>query len=209
MTTLGADKPDMFIAMTAGTSCTQAVTEAAQNGMQETTKYLFQPATCAGTAFVKKEKVGGDGAAANNWWITNPGQKDLTDAAFANDVFVKWAREQVQGQGSNPDSSSLFSAGIVLGWSFTQMAIIAGQLPGGLNRTNFTVVQRAIDMTNPMFAPGVKFHTNGNKDAFFIEAGGWQQWDSAKQTWILKSPIADLDGKSSPCPWQAASSTCG
>jgi branched-chain amino acid transport system substrate-binding protein len=209
MTTLAANKPDMFIAMTAGTSCTQAITEAAQNGMNETTKYLFQPATCAGTTFVKKEKVGGDGAAANNWWIMNPGAKDLTDPAFANDVYVKWAREQVQGQGSNPDSSSLFSAGIILGWSFTQMAIIAGQLPGGLNRTNFTLAQRAMDMTNPMYLAGVKFHTNGNKDAYFVEAGGWQQWDAAKQTWILKSPIADLDGKSANCAWQTSSSTCG
>jgi ABC-type branched-subunit amino acid transport system substrate-binding protein len=209
MTTLAADKPDMFIAMTAGTSCTQAVTEAAQNGMKETTKYLFQPATCAGTAFVKKEKVGGDGSAANDWWIMNPGAKDLTDKAFADDVYVKWAREQVQAQGSNPDTSSLFSAGIILGWSFVQFLDVAGQLPGGLNRTNFTIAQRAIDMTNPMYLAGVKFHMNGNKDAYFVEAGGWQQWDAASQTWILKSPIADLDGKSANCPWSTSTSTCG
>ena len=209
MTTLAASKPHMFIAMTAGTSCTQAVTEAAQNGMNESTKYLFQPATCAGTAFVKKEKVGGDGAAANNWWIMNPGQKDLTDKAFANDVYVKWAREAVQAQGANPDTSSLFSAGIVLGWSFVQFVDIASQLPGGLTRTNLTIAQRAVEMTNPMFVAGVKFRTNGNKDGFFIEAGGWQQWDAASQTWILKSPIADLDGKSSNCPWSTATSTCG
>jgi hypothetical protein len=209
MTTLAAFKPDMFIAMTAGTSCTQSVTEAAQNGMNESTKYLFQPATCAGTAFVKKEKVGGDGASANGWWIMNPGQKDLTDKAFANDVYVQWARQQVQAQGANPDSSSLFSAGIVLGWSFVQFLMIAGQLPGGLTRTNFILAERAVDMTNPMFVAGVKFHMNGNKDAFFIEAGGWQQWDSTAQTWILKSPIADLDGKSANCPWQASSSACG
>jgi branched-chain amino acid transport system substrate-binding protein len=209
MTTLAAGKPDMFIAMTAGTSCTQAVTEAAQNGMHESTKWLFQPATCAGTAFVKKEKVGGDGSAANQWWIMNPGQKDLTDKAFADDVYVKWAREQVQAQGANPDTSSLFSAGIILGWSFVQFLDIGGQLPGGLTRTNFTLAQRAIDMTNPMYLPGVKFHTNGNKDSFFVEAGGWQQWDTPSQTWILRSPIADLDGKSSNCAWQTSSSTCG
>jgi hypothetical protein len=34
--------------MLAGTQCTQIVTEAAQNGMKATTKYLFMPQTCAG-----------------------------------------------------------------------------------------------------------------------------------------------------------------
>ena len=36
--------------------------------------------------------------------------------------------------------------------------------------------------------PGVKFHMNGNKDAYFVEAGSYQQWDSAQQTWIPKGP---------------------
>ena len=54
-TALAAFDPDMFIAMTAGTSCTQSVTEAAQNGMHESAKYLFQPATCAGTTFMTTE----------------------------------------------------------------------------------------------------------------------------------------------------------
>jgi hypothetical protein len=139
----------------------------------------------------------------------NPGAKDLTDPAFANDVYVQWARQQVQAQGSNPDSSSLFSAGIVLGWTFAQAVMIADQLPGGLTRSNFTLAQRAMTMTNPMYVPGVKFEMNGNKDAYFVEAGGWQQWDAAKQTWVVKSPIFDLNGKSANCAWQAASSTCG
>ena len=114
-----------------------------------------------------------------------------------------------RSRGRTPTRSSLFSAGIILGWSFVQFVDIAGQLPGGLTRTNLTVAQRAVDLTNPMYVAGVKFHTNGNKDSFFVEAGGWQQWDAASQTWILRSPIADLDGKSSNCAWQTSSSTCG
>jgi branched-chain amino acid transport system substrate-binding protein len=209
MTTLAANKPDMFIAMTAGTSCTQAITEAAQNGMSESTKYLFQPATCSGTAFVKKDKVGGDGAAADGWWRMDAGQKDLTDKAYASDPYVQWARQQIQAGGTNPDGSSLLSQGIILGWSFVQFLDVAGQLPGGLTRTNFTLAQRAIDTTNPMYLAGVKFHMNGNKDAFFVEAGGWQQWDAAQQTWHLKSPIADLDGKSANCAWNTSTASCG
>jgi hypothetical protein len=208
MTTLASKSPDMFIAMTAGTSCTQAITEAAQNGMHDQTKYLFQPATCAGTTFVKKEKVGSDGKAAEAWWIANPGGKDLTDAAFKDDVYVQWARELLKSKGTNPDTSSLFSAGIILGWTFSQVLMLAGSLPVGLNRTNFALAQEAMDMTNPMYVEGVKFHMNGNKDAYFVEAGGYQQWDAAAQTWVFKSPVVDLDGVSSLCAWKAATSSC-
>jgi hypothetical protein len=209
MTTLASKEPDVFIAMTAGTSCTQAITEAAQNGMHDSAKYLFQPQTCAGTTFVKKEKVGGDGMAAEGWWIANPGAKDLTDAAFKDEAYIKWARELLQSKGTNPDTSSLFSAGIILGWTFSQALMVAGQLPGGLTRTNFVLAQEAMDMTNPMYVEGVKFHMNGNKDAYFVEAGGYQQWNAAGQTWEFKSPVVDLDGVSKPCPWQASASTCG
>ena len=48
--------------------------------------------------------------------------------------------------------------------------MIAGQLHGGLTRTNLMLAQRAMDMTNPMFTlPGVKFNMNGNKDAYLLE----------------------------------------
>ena len=58
MTTLAAQNPAVFIAMVAGTSCTQAVTEAAQNGMHEQVKFLFQPGTCAPASFVEQGQGG-------------------------------------------------------------------------------------------------------------------------------------------------------
>ncbi len=208
MTTLAAGKPDVFIAMVAAVPCTQAVTEAAQNGMREEVKYLFQPITCAGTTFVKKEKVGGDGSAADGWWIVNSGTKDLTDARFASDPYIVWARKQIQDGGVDPNSSSLLSGGVALGWLFSQAVMIADELPGGLNRTNLILAQRAIDMTHPMFIEGVRFHMNGNADSYFIEAGQYQQWDAAGQTWVPKSNLIDLDGKSKNCAWDPATSVC-
>jgi ABC-type branched-subunit amino acid transport system substrate-binding protein len=208
MTTLAAKNPDVFIAMVAATPCTQAVTEAAQNGMHEKVKYLFQPITCAGTTFVKKEKVGGDGSASNNWWIVDTGAKDLTGARYQSDAFVQWARNLLQTAGIDPNSSSLLSGGIVLSWTFIQSVLVADALPGGLNRTNFILAQRSMDMTNPMFVQGVKFHMDGAKDAYFIEAGQYQQWDSSKQTWVPKSDIYDFDGKSKNCAWDPAAGVC-
>ena len=62
MTTLAAKNPDVFIAMLAGTPCTQTVTEAAQNGMKATAKYLFAASLCGNDASMGKDKVGGDGS---------------------------------------------------------------------------------------------------------------------------------------------------
>ena len=211
MTTLAAKNPTCSSPWWRATSCTQAVTEAAQNGMHEQVKYLFQPGTCAGTAFVKKEKVGGDGSAANGWWIVNPASKDLTDKALQqDDPYVKWARELLQAAGHRPrHAPSLFSAGFILRLVVRAVrCMIAGQLPGGLTRTNLIVAQRAVDMTNPVYSPGVKFHMDGNKDAFFVEARRLPAVGLGRADVDPQGPVIDLDGKSSNCAWNAAAAVC-
>ena len=35
---------------------------------------------------------------------------------------------------------------------------IAGELPGGINRTNVILALRTMDMTHPMLLDGVRFH---------------------------------------------------
>src|SRR4051794_14360660 len=52
MTTIASKHPQVFIAMTAGTSCTQAITEAAQNGLKESAKYLITGQPCKGSSFM-------------------------------------------------------------------------------------------------------------------------------------------------------------
>jgi branched-chain amino acid transport system substrate-binding protein len=209
MTTLAAQNPAIFIAMVAGTACTQAVTEAAQDGMHEKVKYLFQPGTCAAASFVSKEKVGGDGAASNGWWVVNPAAKDIKDPLQANDPFIKWARDLLTSAGIDPNTSSSLGTGFNYGWPMVQFLQIAGQLNGGLTRTNLIIAQRAIDMTHPYLLPGVRFHMDGNKDAYFAEGGIYQKWDSAKQAYVPQGQVIDLDGKSSLCAWNQASATCG
>ena len=166
------------------------------------------PETCAGSSFVKKDKVGGDGSASNNWSIVNPGGRDITDPIYKDDAWVKFARDLLSSKGVNPDSSSTYSTGLGFGWPMVQFLIIAGQLPGGLTRTNFMLAQRAVNMTDPNLLPGVHFHMNGNADAYFAEAGVFQQWDSTKQLWVTKSNIIDLDGKSQLCAWNQTAGRC-
>ena len=209
MTTLASQNPDIFIAMLAATPCTQVVTEAAENGMKESVKYLFQPQTCSGTSFVSKEKVGGDGSASDGWWIVSPGFKDFKDPSQLNDPFVKWARELLQSKGINPDQTSKLGDGLGgYGWVMAQTLMIAGQLDGGLTRTNLVLAHRSLDMTSPYQVPGIKIHLNGNKDGYLNEGSQLQKFDAAQQLWVSEGAIIDLDGKSKNCRFDQSAGIC-
>lgn len=210
MTTLSAENPDVFIAMLAATACTQTVIEAAENGMKESVAYMFQPLTCSGTNFVAKDKVGGDGSASDGWWILNPGaKKDFKDPSQADDPFVAWGRELLESKGIAPDSSSLLGDGVgAYGWVAAQTLAIAGQLPGGLTRTNYVLAQRGIKMTSAYSEGGLTTHMNGNEDSYFIESGVWQVFDSEKQIWVNQGDVIELDGKSQNCGWDQSTSRC-
>jgi branched-chain amino acid transport system substrate-binding protein len=208
MTTLASKNPDVFIAMVAGTPCTQAITEAAQNGMHDKVKYLFQPSVCSTTSFVGKDKVGGDGSAANGWWIVNPGAKDINDPSQFNDPFIAWARQLLQSHGIDPKSSGSLGSGFGFAWPMVQALQIADQLKGGLTRSNFILAVRSMDMTSPYALPGIKFNMDGNKDAYFTEGGVFQTWNSGKQVWETQGAVIDLSGKSKNCAWDQTAGVC-
>ncbi|MPY93617.1 MAG: ABC transporter substrate-binding protein [Acidimicrobiia bacterium] len=208
MTTLAAEKPDMWITMLAGTQCTQIVTEAARNGLNETAKYLFMPQSCPGATYVGKDAVGGDGSVSDGWYLVSPGLKDLADPSFHDDPYVDWLRGALQAEGIDPDVSTYTSSGINYAFPVVQALAIAGQLEGGVTRTNFQLALRSMDMTSPMLLPGIRLHMNGLADAYIVEGGSIQRWDAATQTYVNESGIIDLDGKAELCAWDQATSTC-
>jgi len=206
MTTLAAKNPQMFIAMTAGTSCTQSITEAANNGMKEKVKYLFQPSVCSASTFVGKDKVGGP--FADGWYIVNGGIKDLNSPAFDNDAYVKYARELLKANGLDPKASGSYGSGYAFGWPLMQVLDIAGKLDGGLTRTNFMLAMKAFSATHPFLLEGMKFNNDGAKDSYYIEGGVYQRRDAAKETWIDEGVVIDLSGKSKNCAWDASKGVC-
>jgi ABC-type branched-subunit amino acid transport system substrate-binding protein len=208
MTTVASKNPQVFIAMTAGTSCTQAVTEVAQNGMKEKAKYLFTGQPCKGSSFMGKDKVGGDGSASDGWWIAGGGNIDGNAPAQDNNPFVKWARDLLAAKGYNYKSSANLLGGFLYGWPFWQALQIAGELPGGLTRTNLIVAMRSMEMTNPNLLKGIRFNMNGNKDAYPIEGSEIARYDFAQQTWIQQGDIVELSGKSANCAWDQAAGSC-
>jgi ABC-type branched-subunit amino acid transport system substrate-binding protein len=208
MTTLAAEDPDVYISMLGGAQCTQTVLEAAQNGMKGKAKYLFMGQGCSGVSVIGKEKLGGDGSAGDGWWLISNGVKDMKDPAFQNDPYVKWAREGMKAKGIDPDSSVNLASGINYGFPVAQALVIAGQLDGGLTRTNFQLALRSMDMTPPMLLEGIRLHTNGLKDAYIVESGVFQKWDAAKQTYVRQGNVIDLDGKAKVCAWDQAVGAC-
>jgi branched-chain amino acid transport system substrate-binding protein len=208
MTTMAAANPDVWISMIAGTQCTQIVVEAAQNGMKGKTKYLFMPQTCPGASYIGKSKIGGDGSAGDGWWLLSPGIKDLKDPAFQDDPYVKWLRESLKTKGIDPDSSVYLGSGINWGFPVVQALAIAGQLDGGLTRSNFMLALRTMDMTSPMLLPGLRLHMDGLNDAFMVEGGIFQKWDAAKQTYVNQGDIINLEGKAKLCAWDQSTAAC-
>ncbi len=210
MTTLASKNPDVFIAMTAGTSCTQAIQEAANNGMTQTAKMLFQPSVCKAKSFVGKDAVGGDGAASNGWWIVGGGVKDPADAANATDPWVAFLTDLLAKGGHPLAESSSLGTGFVFAWPLVETMKIAAELDGGLSRPNLMVAARAFNMTNPNLLEGLKYNMSGNTDAYPTEGSEFAIYDSAKQGWVKQEDlgIIELSGKSKPCAWDQSTSSC-
>jgi ABC-type branched-subunit amino acid transport system substrate-binding protein len=207
MTTLAAKQPDVFILMGGATQCTQAVQEAAQNGMRQRAKYLITNQNCKG--YLAKSKVGGDGSAANGWWIVGGGIRDMNSPAEDNNPYIQWGRQLLSTAGIDYHSSNNFGLGFEYTFPIVQALRIAGQLEGGVTRTNMMLALRTMDMTNPMLLPGIKFSLSGNKKAYFIEGSDISQFDSAKQQWVQQGPVIDLSGKSKNCVFNQATQACG
>ncbi len=208
MTTLASKKPDIFLTMTGGVQCTQILTESANNGMGTTTKFRFMPSVCKSAAYVGKAKVGGDGSAANGWYIVGGGYKDIGAGENDSDPFAIWGRKFLADGGVDYKASGNYGYGFFLAWLWTQTLRIAGDLDGGLTRANFILAQRAFEGTSPIHLDGVKVNMNGLKDAYFVEGSDLSVWDSTKQSWVVQGDIIELSGRSGLCPWDSTNSSC-
>jgi len=208
MTTLASKNPDVFIAMTAGTSCTQAITEAAQNGLKESAKQLWQPSVCKGNNFLGKEKVGGDGSASDGWLVVGGGVIDFNDPTKVELPQIRFAIDELAKDGYDIKASSQFGNGYVYGFALVEYFRVASALEGGLTRPNLMLAIRSMDFTSPFMLPGIRLNMNGMKDAYMVEGSEIGKYSTAKQSFEqLEAPI-DLSGKSSNCKWDQAIANC-
>jgi Periplasmic binding protein len=206
MTTLAAKHPNVFIGMLTATPCAQIVTESAQNGMKEQTKYKLFSVGCKSATFVGKAAVGD---ASDGWWVVGGGLRDLPSPAEDGNVYSEWARSLLTAKGYDYKASGYYGWGLANGWARSQVLMVAGALDGGLTRANYVTALRAMDMTPAGYYDGIKANLSGNKDAFWIEGSEIGRYDSAKQQFVQQGDIIELSGQAKPCAWNQATSTCG
>jgi branched-chain amino acid transport system substrate-binding protein len=209
MTNLGAKKPNVFITMTGAGHCPQIINYVAQNNLDASLKVKFMSSVCKSSAYVGKDKVGGDGSQSNGWLIVGGGQKDIVAGAAAGDGFSTWAVKFLSDNGLDAKLSSNLGNGFYHAWVMSQSLAVAGQLPGGLTRSNFITALRAFDGTSPVHLTGIKINMNGNKDAYLLEGSDLSKYDAAKQTWVVQGEIIELSGKTANCAWDQAKNACG
>ncbi|MFN0025821.1 MAG: Hsp70 family protein [Acidimicrobiales bacterium] len=210
MADLAAANPEVFIAMTAGTSCTEAIVNAGRNGLKATANYLFQPSVCKSNAFLGRDKVGGDGAASDGWWVVGGGVKALEVAGYDSDPWAQKTRAMLSGAGVDWATNPTHFVGAARwGWSLEQLFKVAAQLDGGLSRVNLMVALRNMDMTAPFLMEGLRFNLNGSADAFLTEGSEFAQYESARQSLVQRDQLIDLSGSTPSCAWIAAAAECG
>ncbi len=205
--------PDVYISMTAGNSCLLAIQAARSNGLTASIRAkggaLFTPSVCKGIEAYMKPA----GEAADGWWIIGGGSKDSTDPKFIDEPFIAFANSNLEAAGLDP-AVSLYATGYTYGYPYGEALRIAAELPGGLNRTNFILAVRAIDIYHPMILDGIITQFNGNADAYFVEGSDFSQFDATAQSWNQVSDVVDVNGQTPNCVWvhnhlQDAVSRCG
>lgn len=202
--TLASARPAVFIVMATGGWCRTAIAEAPSTGLSESAKFLFLPSLCGSPSIVGADVVSDR---ADGWWIMRGGEADPNTATPAR-ALIDWVATDVEEPTADPDRSVMWTRGIYIGWAWAQALAIAGQLEGGLNRTNLILALRSMDMTHPGYLDGINFNLNGSRDSYFVEGSDASRYDATTRTWIQQGDVIDLSGQTPHCAWDPASGRC-
>lgn len=197
MAELAEAAPRVFLSMTAGQPCLSAVEEAARSGLTDSAVALFTPSGCK----QPEQYLAPVGAAGHGFWVVGGGVKSTVDPAYADETFVKFVNEQLAEAGLDPGRVLVGVGFAQYGWAHVEMLRLASALPGGLSRSNLVLALRGADLAHPMLLEGVRFASEGNLDAFFIEGGEYSRYDSDSRAWFQQGPAVDVDGASPNCSW--------
>jgi ABC-type branched-subunit amino acid transport system substrate-binding protein len=199
LTNLAARDPDIVVLAGAGVMCSQAATVIAENGMKEAVKTLMAGFAC--------KTIISSAGLADGWLSTGGGMWDVRTEGAENDAWNVFVSKLLSDNGFDWRNSDQTNNGLFYGWYVPQALMVAGQLPGGLTRTNLITALRAMDMTHPNLLPGVQFNMDGNRDAFLVEGSDISHWDSAKHVWVVDS-VVDFSGSTKPCNWDPTTQHC-
>ena len=193
--------PDVYISMTPGPACLSAIQLADTSGLTGAIRTrggaLFTPSVCRGIdAYVKPA-----GSAAEGWHIVGGGSKDTTDAAVADEPFVRFLNANLNAAGYDTSDSSLYGHGYVVAYPHVEALRIAAELPGGLTRTNLILAVRSLDIDHPLYLDGIRYRLNGAADGYPVESSEILEYDATDAAWNQVGDVIDIAGQSPNCVW--------
>lgn len=164
-TNLEAALPEVILLQTTGAFCTQAMGEIEKRGFKGK---VMMSATCASLSQFFAPLLG-QGLTGKDTYIIQT-FKDVNDAEFKDDEFVKLFHQVVKAQGLD-DKQSTYATGWIFAWFAVEIMKTASTYNGGLNRPNIMLAARGIDGTMPLLLPGITSKMDGLNDAYLIEGG--------------------------------------
>jgi branched-chain amino acid transport system substrate-binding protein len=205
MAEIAEDEPDVFLSMTSGDACLSALQEATAQGVKTRALAMFTPLRCSQPALYMAPA----GAAADGFYVVGAGVKSSADPVYAEDTFVRFVNDQLAAAGFGDDRPLVGVGFAQYGWAHVEILRLAAALPGGLSRSNVVLALRAADLDHPMLLDGVRFVTEGDRDAFFIEGAQYSRYDAEAGAWFQQGPAVDLNGSSPTCRWDDDEGRCG
>jgi branched-chain amino acid transport system substrate-binding protein len=192
-TTMAATKADVVLVETSGVFCTQAMSELEK--IADWKPVVIISATCGSLSqfFQPLIDQGQTGAGVHLIQYL----KDVNDAQWADDAFVKKFHEVAKAQGLD-DKQTTYATGWWLAYYMVEVLEQAATYEGGLDRGNIMLAARNLDSKNPLVIDGIKNITAGAKDAYLNEGGRMAvyQVSDPKQlgTFVPDGDLIDLNG---------------
>jgi len=196
-----AEVPDVFLAVTAGSACGAAVDAGEAAGLNEITDARFLPTACTDPQrfLIPNDRDGGGYLAADG------GVKAADDPLHENDLFVEFINGLLVDADIAPEQTALAGAGAgQFAWAYVEALRIAADLDGGVNRANFLLALRSLELRHPMVVAGIAFATDGSDDGYPIEGARMMRYSAGQQAWEKESLVVDLNRATPTCSWDGS-----
>ena len=150
MAEIAAAEVDVVVLLTAGDGCTDSLVALEGERQRGFTPTVFVASTCADT----ERFLAPVGSAADGILSVASPMKAPTDAAYADDPFVAYINSLLADAGiDDPTGQAAIGAG-QYGWAYVEALRIAGELDGGMSRSNLLLTMRSLRLQHPMLLGG-------------------------------------------------------
>jgi branched-chain amino acid transport system substrate-binding protein len=192
-TTMAASGADVVLIETSGVFCTQAMANLEKNTSWK--PIVIMSSTCSSLSQFFKPLIDQGLTGAGTHIIQY--FKDVNDAAWANDDFVKLFHETAKAAGLD-DKQTTYATGWLFAWYAVNVLQEAAKLEGGLDRGNIALAARYINAKNPLVFEEITQHTEGLKDGYLNEGGQMMEYKvtdpKALGTFVKAGDLIDNDG---------------